>query len=98
MDRPMTRRSIALFGLLALVVALAAARPAAAQTTLLEGAHIIPGDGGAAIENGALLVEGGVIARIGRKGEIAPPAGAARIALDRKTVLPAILSAHGPPG
>ncbi len=94
----MTRRSIALFGLLAFVVTLAAARPAAAQTTLFEGARIIPGDGGTAIESGALLVEGGVIARIGRKGEIAPPAGAGRIALDGKTVMPAIVSAHVHPG
>src|SRR5258707_5380379 len=98
MDRPMTRRSIALFGLLAFVVALAAARPAAAQITLFEGARVIPGDGGAAIESGALLVEGGVIARIGRKGEITPPAGAARIALDGKTIMPAIVSAHVHPG
>ncbi len=94
----MTRRSIALFGLLAFVVALAAARPAAAQITLFEGARVIPGDGGAAIESGALLVEGGVIARIGRKGEITPPAGAARIALDGKTIMPAIVSAHVHPG
>jgi imidazolonepropionase-like amidohydrolase len=98
MDRPMTRRSIALFGLLAFAVALAASRPAAAQITLFEGGRVIPGDGGAAIESGALLVEGGVIARIGRKGEIAPPAGAARIALDGKTVMPAIVSAHVHPG
>src|SRR6266446_6775862 len=95
---PMTRRSIALFGVLAFVVALAAARPAAAQITLFEGARIIPGDGGAAIESGALLVDGGVIARIGRKGEIVPPAGAARIALDGKTIMPAIVSAHVHPG
>jgi imidazolonepropionase-like amidohydrolase len=97
MESLMSRRPIALFGLLAFVVALAA-QPAAAQITLLEGARIIPGDGSAAIENGALLVEGGAIARIGRKGEIAPPAGAARIALDGKTVMPAIVSAHVHPG
>src|SRR5258708_16733425 len=88
MDRPMTLRSIALFGLLAFVAALAAARPAAAQITLFEGARIIPGDGGAAIESGALLVEGGVIARIGRKGEIAPPAARRSIPLPRNTVIP----------
>ena len=94
----MTHRSIALLGLLALAVALAAARPAAAQNALFEGARIIPGDGAAAIENGALLVEGGVITRIGRNGEIAPPMGAARIALDGKTVMPTIVSAHVHPG
>jgi imidazolonepropionase-like amidohydrolase len=93
----MPRRSITLFVLFALVVALAV-RPAAAQVTLFEGARIIPGDGGAAIENGALLVDGGAISRIGRKGEIALPASGVRIALDGKTVMPAIVSAHVHPG
>jgi imidazolonepropionase-like amidohydrolase len=93
----MSRKIIALLGLLAFVVALAA-WPVAAQNTLFEGARIIPGDGAPAVENGALLVEGGAIARIGRKGEIAPPAGAVRIDLEGKTVIPAIVSAHVHPG
>jgi imidazolonepropionase-like amidohydrolase len=93
----MSARSIARIALLAFVAALAA-RPAAGQVTLFEGARIIPGDGGPAIESGALLVEGGAITRIGRKGEIAPPADAGRIALDGKTVMPAIVSAHVHPG
>jgi imidazolonepropionase-like amidohydrolase len=83
--------------LLALVVTLMA-RPAAAQVTLFEGARIIPGDGGDVIENGALLVEGGAISLIGRKGEIALPASGVRIALDGKTIMPAIVSAHVHPG
>jgi len=69
-----------------------------AQTILFEGARIIPGDGSPALENGALLVEGGTITRIGRKGEIAPPAGAMRIDFNGKTVMPAIVSAHVHPG
>ena len=93
----MSLKSIARFGLLVLAVALAA-NPAFAQTVLFEGARIIPGDGAPAIENGALLVEGGAIARIGRKGEIAPPMGAARIDLAGKTIMPAIVSAHVHPG
>jgi imidazolonepropionase-like amidohydrolase len=97
MDRsPMTRRPITLFALLACAVL--TARAASAQVTLFEGARIIPGDGGAAIENGALLVERGAITRIDRKGEIAPPADANRIALDGKTLMPAIVSAHVHPG
>src|ERR1700730_14289856 len=93
----MSLKSIARFGLLVLAVALAA-NPAFAQTILFEGARIIPGDGSPAIENGALLVEGGGISRVGRKGEIAAPAGAARIDLGGKTVMPAIVSAHVHPG
>ena len=89
----MSRKIIVWFGLLVLSTHLASA-----QTILLEGGRIIPGDGGVAIENGALLVEGGAITRIGRKGEMAAPAGALRIALDGKTVMPAIVSAHVHPG
>jgi imidazolonepropionase-like amidohydrolase len=44
------------------------------------------------------LVEGGIITRIGRRGDIAAPAGAVRIDLDGKTVMPAIVSAHVHPG
>jgi imidazolonepropionase-like amidohydrolase len=75
-----------------------AAIAAQAQTTLFEGARIITGDGGPAIENGALLVERDVIARVGRKGEIALPAGGARVDLDGKSVMPAIISTHAHPG
>jgi imidazolonepropionase-like amidohydrolase len=93
----MTRRPIALLALLAFAGVLTA-RAASAQITLFEGARIIPGDGGAVVENGALLVEGGAITRIDRKGEIAPPPDANRIALDGKSVMPAIISAHVHPG
>ncbi len=65
---------------------------------LFEAARVIPGDGSATIENAAILVEGGMIARIGRKGEIALPAGAKRIDLGDKTVMPALISTHVHPG
>jgi imidazolonepropionase-like amidohydrolase len=93
----MPRKSLALFALLAFVVAWTA-RPAAAETILFEGARIIPGDGGAAIEDGALLVDSSVVQRVGRKGEIALPDGAKRIDVAGKTIMPAIVSAHVHPG
>src|SRR5258707_7373474 len=93
----MSLKSIARFGLVVLAVR-PVPTPAFGQKVLFEGARIIPGDGAPAIENGALLVEGGAITRIGRKGEIAPPAGAVRINLDDKTLMPAIVSAHVHPG
>jgi imidazolonepropionase-like amidohydrolase len=92
----MTRRPIALLALLAFASVLTA-RAANAQVALFEGARIVPGDG-VAIENGAVLVEGGAITHIGRKGELAAPADANRIALDGKTLMPAIVSAHVHPG
>ena len=57
------------------------AQPASAQTVLFEDARLIPGDGSAALESSAVLVERGIITRIGRSGEIAAPAGATRIDL-----------------
>jgi imidazolonepropionase-like amidohydrolase len=93
----MVRKFIAVFGLI-LLVATSAALPAAAQAVLFEGARVIPGEGSAAVENAALLVEGGVIVRIGRMGEIALPPGATRVDLAGKTVMPAIISTHVHPG
>src|SRR5579863_10491971 len=64
-----------------LAVAVFAASPAAAQTVLFTGARLIPGDGSPATEDAAILVDGGVIARIGRASEVQAPAGATTIAL-----------------
>ena len=67
----------------AVLAALLATQGAAAQAILLEGARVVAGDGSPPIENAALLVEGGIISRIGRKGDIALPAGGTRIGLRR---------------
>jgi imidazolonepropionase-like amidohydrolase len=61
---------------------------------LFEGARLIVGDGSAAIENSAFLVENNKFSRIGKKSEIRPPAGAARVDLTGKTVMPALIDAH----
>jgi imidazolonepropionase-like amidohydrolase len=70
---------------------------AAAQTsgtTLYEGAMLIVGNGSAPLENSAFLVENNRFGRIGRKGQLQAPPGAARIDLTGKTVMPAIVNAH----
>lgn len=70
--------------------------PAAQSSAVLyEGARIVPGDGSAPIERGAMLVEGDRITRIGAQGEVTAPAGAARVDLAGKTVIPALIGAHG---
>jgi imidazolonepropionase-like amidohydrolase len=97
MELPMPRKSAALFAVLATIVAWIAP-PAAAETILFEGARIIPGDGSPAIEDGALLVQDGVVWRVGRKGEIAPPDGTKRIDVTGKAIMPALVSAHVHPG
>jgi imidazolonepropionase-like amidohydrolase len=84
--------------LLLLVAALAlAAHPRAqapAAAVLYEGARLITGDGGAPIESSAFLVQNGRFARVGRKGDVQAPAGAARVDLTGKTVIPALVDAH----
>ena len=82
----------------AILAAVLAAPAAPAQTVLLEGARVIPGDGRPAIENAALLVEGGAITRIGRRGDVPLPAGGTRVNLEGKTVMPALISTHVHPG
>jgi imidazolonepropionase-like amidohydrolase len=69
-------------------------RTPGAATALYEGARLITGDGGAPIENAAFLVENGHFTRVGRRGEVQAPAGAARVDLTGKTVIPALVDGH----
>jgi imidazolonepropionase-like amidohydrolase len=66
--------------------------------TLFEGARLISGAPGPAIEVSAFLVERGVVTRVGRKGEVNAPANARRVDLTGKTVMPTIVNTHGHPG
>ncbi len=79
--------------LIAFVVAVLLAQ-ASPPATLFEGARLILGDG-RVVENGALLVTGDTITRVGRAGEVTAPRGAARVDLAGKTVMPGIVLAHG---
>jgi imidazolonepropionase-like amidohydrolase len=78
------------------ILALFGAAAALPQTTpvLYEGARLIIGDAGAPIENGAFLVANGRIAAIGAKGSVKAPAGAERVDLTGKTVMPAMINVH----
>jgi imidazolonepropionase-like amidohydrolase len=69
--------------------------PSAPQKiTVFEGARLITGDGGAPIERSAFVVTDGSIARVGKQGELQVPAGATRVDLTGKTVMPALIDAH----
>jgi imidazolonepropionase-like amidohydrolase len=61
---------------------------------LFEGARLITGGAGTPIESSAFLVENGKFTRVGRKGDVRPPAGAARVDLTGKTVMPALIDIH----
>jgi imidazolonepropionase-like amidohydrolase len=69
-------------------------RPTSGSATLFEGARLVVGDGNAPIENSAFLVESNRFTRVGRKGELQAPAGAGRVDLTGKTVIPALVDAH----
>jgi len=67
----------------------------ATGVTVFEGARLITGDGSAAIENSAFIVDNNQFSSVGRRGELQVPAGAARVDLTGKTVMPAIVDLHG---
>lgn len=62
--------------------------------TIFEGARLIAGDGQPPIEDSAFIVENTTFRQIGRKGALPRPAGAARVDLTGKTVIPALVDAH----
>ena len=70
------------------------ASPASAQTvTAFEGARLIVGDG-RVIENATLVVDGAKIVRPARAADVRVPAGAARVSLAGKTVMPMLIDTH----
>lgn len=85
-----------LIGFLATFLLLAgcSSKPPQAQSSavLFEGARLVSGDG--TVENSAFLVENGRFAKVGKKGEVEAPAGAALVDLTGKTVIPALIDTH----
>ena len=63
------------------------------DAVLFEGARLIVGDG-STVEDSAFIVEDNKFTQVGRKGEIQLPAGATRVDLAGKTVMPAIVNGH----
>jgi imidazolonepropionase-like amidohydrolase len=62
--------------------------------TVFEGARLIVGDSSAPVEDSAFIVENAKFSRIGKRGELEVPAGAARVDLTGKTVMPALVDSH----
>src|ERR1041384_5309421 len=61
---------------------------------VFEGARLIVGDDRAPIENGAFVVQSGRITAVGAKGSVTAPAGASRVDLTGKTVMPTMINVH----
>ena len=75
-----------LLGLVAATGLAIAPAPAVAQGQHgSRGALLIDGSGDPPVADAAFLVEGGVFASVGRRGEREPPAGAVRVDLAGKT-------------
>ena len=68
--------------------------PAAGRATVYEGARLIIGNTSAPIEDAAFVVDDGKFTQVGRAGQVQVPAGAARVDLRGKTVIPAIIDTH----
>jgi imidazolonepropionase-like amidohydrolase len=65
------------------------------SVTVFEGARLITGDGSAPLENSAFIVTGNAFTQVGRRDELRIPAGAVRVDLTGKTVMPALIDLHG---
>jgi imidazolonepropionase-like amidohydrolase len=63
------------------------------SVTAFEGARLIVGDG-RVIENGTVVVDGAKIAQVGGAADVRVPAGAKRVNLAGKTVMPMIIDTH----
>jgi imidazolonepropionase-like amidohydrolase len=72
----------------------AQAQATAGSVTVYEGARVIVGDGSAPIENAAFVVDGSRFTQVGQAGQVQVPAGARRVDLRGKTVMPAIIDTH----
>jgi imidazolonepropionase-like amidohydrolase len=73
---------------------IAAQAPQSGGVTVFEGARLIIGDGSAPIESSAFVVQGDRFTEVGRRGQVKIPAGARRVDVTGKTVIPAIVDAH----
>ena len=90
-------KSHPLFIACAAVALLSATTPAQqpASTTAFTGARVIDGTDRAPIDNATILVRGGRVVAVGPAASVTIPAGAARVPLAGKTVIPGLVNAHG---
>ena len=66
---------------------------AQSKATVFEGARVIVGDG-KTIDNATLVVQGDRITQVGPAASVKVPAGAARVSVTGKTIMPAIVDSH----
>src|SRR5258705_12111819 len=67
----------------------------AGGTFVLTGARVIDGPGAAPIQGATIVIADGRIQAVGPAASVAIPAGATRVDLAGKTVVPGLINAHG---
>src|SRR5262249_50671189 len=77
-----------------LALVFGASTDADAQTTVLRGARVIDGTGGAPIDNTAIVVRDGRIVAIGPSAATPVPSDAEVVDYTGKTIIPGLISAH----
>ena len=82
-------------GAMASVAVYSQTGPATNTAVIYEGARLIVGDAATPpLDDGAFVVQNGLITAIGRRGAVTAPAGATRVDLTGKTVMPALINVH----
>ena len=71
-----------------------AGEPPASNATVFEGARVVGGDGSGPLENAVFVVEEDRFLAVGPAGEVETPAGAERVDLSGRTVIPALIDTH----
>ena len=87
-------KAFALTAGVALAALATSSNSATAQVTAFTGARVIVGDGRAPIENATIVVNGARIQQVGPAASVQVPAGATRVSLTGKTVMPMIVDTH----
>src|SRR4051812_2504541 len=67
----------------------------AGGTIAFTGARVIDGTDKAPIADATILVRGGKVVAVGAEASVTIPAGAQRVGLAGKTIIPGIVNAHG---
>jgi imidazolonepropionase-like amidohydrolase len=73
----------------------AAQAPAAGAVTALTGARLIDGTGRAPVNQGTIVMRDGTIVAAGASNAVTIPAGATRVDMTGKTIMPGLINAHG---
>ncbi|HET9830256.1 MAG TPA: amidohydrolase family protein [Vicinamibacterales bacterium] len=88
------KRAILLIPAIGAALSVTVLSQAPAGVTVFEGARVIIGTARAPIENASFVVSGARFVQVGRAADVRVPAGATRVNLAGKTVMPAIIDTH----